>query len=146
MSNTYSTRLLHSAAILRAAAVYVERHGYYLPIDRVMGSDPNFDWESFDGVDEFDLSSSTPLTPAASERGAIAMVVYGWPNDRPVNDLGPAYEAYSDALGALSLLYAPHGEGYGCWVFPYELAAALRAAANDCEQQAEQQRRHEQAD
>ena len=131
-----TTSLLISAQTLRAAALYVEQHGYYLPLHRVEGDDPDFDWDTDIDADCFDKSSATPLTPAASERGAIAMVTYGWPNARPVDDGGLQFEAYSDALSALCLLYAPDGEGYGSWVFAHELAAALRDAAADCEYEA----------
>ena len=124
-----------TAQTLRAAALYIEQHGYYLPLHRVEGDDPDFDWNTDVEADCFDKSSATPLTPAASERGAIAMVTYGWPNAKPVHDGSPQHEAYANAFNALDLLYQPDGEGYGCWVFAHELAAALRAAADNCEAQ-----------
>jgi hypothetical protein len=127
------TSLLITAQTLRAAALYVELHGYYLPLHRVEGDNPDFDWDNDIDADCFDKSSATPLTPAASERGAIAMVTYGWPNAQPVSDDSPQFEAYTNALDALVLLYAPDGDGYGCWVFPHELAVAFRDAAADCE-------------
>jgi hypothetical protein len=124
--------------MLRAAAIYIERHGYYMPLHRVVnGITPDPDWESgYAEDDHFDESSSTPLTPAASEIGAIIMVVYGWPNRNPVDPWEPdsQYTVYSDAVNYLKLAYGPvYGGSYGCWVFPYELAADLRGAATDCE-------------
>jgi hypothetical protein len=125
--------LLAVANTLRAAALYIEQHGYYIPIERVEGNDPDFDWDSYDEDDNFDKSSPTPLTPAASEYGAIAMAVYGWPNRCPVDDGSTQYRMFCEALSYLGLMYAPDGYGYGDWIFPFALAEALRSAANDCE-------------
>jgi hypothetical protein len=131
----YRDCLLEAATTLRAAALYIERHGYYLPLHRVLsGITPDPDWESgYAEDDHFDETSPTPSTPAASEIGAIIMAVYGTPNWNPVPpswEPDPLYTAYLNAVTYLQWAYDP--DGYD-WVFPYELTAALRDVATDCE-------------
>jgi hypothetical protein len=155
----YATELRQAALTLRAAAAYIDAHGYYIPLDRLGVEDPDFpcdpEWSCVDSdlpagyhnypdclfPDEYDRHSPTPHTPAASEDGAIAYAAYGRINPDPIDDGSSAYRRYADAMTQLSMHYAPTGAGYGEWVYPESLSDTLRATAQECDLQADRETR-----
>jgi hypothetical protein len=140
------------ARTLRAAADYIDAHGYYIPLNWLGVEDPDFpcDYVSIPGLhaypeclfpDLYDRHSRTPQTPAASELGAIAYAAYGRPNPDPIDDGSAAYRRYADAVTQLALHYGPTGEGYGQWLYPQSLSETLRTVAGDTDYDADQQAR-----
>jgi hypothetical protein len=147
-TSTSPTAWLRQAALtLRAAAAYIDAHGYYIPLDYLGVEDPDFPCEYIHirGLhtypeclfpDHYDRHSRTPATPAASAEGAIAYAAYGRLTPDPIDDGSVAYQRYCDAVSLLAVHYAPTGDGYGEWVYPASLSATLRTVARDCDDQA----------
>lgn len=142
-------RARRSAIILRAAAHYIERHGYYISRFRLYQFlDPNMESTDLDWYDEslydyddtYDRTYVGP-TPPVSETAAIAMIIYGWPNTSPINDGSNAYLDYCDAVGDFNLSYAPDGDGLGDWIFPHQVANDMRRVADERDRDADQQTR-----
>jgi hypothetical protein len=135
------TRQRRTAQTLRAAAAYIDAHGYYIPLNDMGVDDPDFPDGWYPDVffpDLYDRHSRTPDTPTASANGAIAFAAYGRPNPDPISDGSSNYERFADAVSQLSLYFAPDGDGYGDWIYPRSLSADLRGAAQLCDFDAEQ--------
>src|SRR5690606_3699171 len=97
---------LTTAWILRAAAAYIQRHGYYEPV--FIGIDPEAErWDAHSFFHHYDPQPACPLTPPASVPGAIAMVVYG----RPIPNL-----AYGDKAERRQYLEAVEEYNATAWL------------------------------
>jgi hypothetical protein len=131
---TYKTRLETSALILNVAALYVEQHGYLIPLADIDVEDPEPCWGVGPRWDLFDQYSPTPATPAATARGAIAFIAFGGPVV-PFKDDTDRFDLYDLAFIEVCRLYANDPVP---WVFAHEAAAGLRAAAVVCELKATQ--------
>jgi hypothetical protein len=112
------TRRVTPASTLRAAALYLDRHG----------------WCQGAYYDQ----TATCFTPAACTVGAIGMVCYGGPVDAPAQNFDdPGFDAFEAAVAYLDVWLA---DRFGLNVYEYndartvtadDVTAALRAAAND---------------